>query len=136
MSLNLNHFTWRETENLCHLKVKVKAAVIQFAGTYQFNSLESAPLGTHLGRIKANDPDTGENAELEYSILEGEGSDMFDVITDKDTQEGIITVKQVSFDCLPLFTTGFSVYFCFSVPRKQPWIYLYVLSIICRKEEN
>lgn len=120
MSLNFNHFTWRETENLCHLKVKVKAAVIQFAGTYQFNSLESAPLGTHLGRIKANDPDTGENAELEYSILEGEGSDMFDVITDKDTQEGIITVKQVSFDCLPLFTTGFSVYFCFSVPRKQP----------------
>ncbi|XP_031216098.1 cadherin-9 isoform X2 [Mastomys coucha] len=75
------------------------------SGTYQFNSLESAPLGTHLGRIKANDPDTGENAELEYSISEGEGSDMFDVITDKDTQEGIITVKQnLDFEKKMLYT--------------------------------
>ncbi|XP_035313568.1 cadherin-9 isoform X1 [Cricetulus griseus] len=73
--------------------------------TYQFNSLESAPLGTHLGRIKANDPDTGENAELEYSISEGEGSDMFEVITDKDTQEGIITVKQnLDFEKKMLYT--------------------------------
>ncbi|XP_041488162.1 cadherin-9 isoform X1 [Microtus oregoni] len=73
--------------------------------TYQFNSLESAPLGTHLGRIKANDLDTGENAELEYSISEGEGSDMFDVITDKDTQEGIITVKQnLDFEKKMLYT--------------------------------
>ncbi|XP_060151669.1 cadherin-9 isoform X3 [Globicephala melas] len=63
-------------------------------GTYQFYSPESVPLGTHLGRIKANDPDVGENAEMEYSIAEGDGADVFDVITDKDTQEGIITVKQ------------------------------------------
>ncbi|XP_023977474.1 cadherin-9 isoform X4 [Physeter macrocephalus] len=62
--------------------------------TYQFYSPESVPLGTHLGRIKANDPDVGENAEMEYSIAEGDGADMFDVVTDKDTQEGIITVKQ------------------------------------------
>ncbi|XP_030712329.2 cadherin-9 isoform X2 [Globicephala melas] len=62
--------------------------------TYQFYSPESVPLGTHLGRIKANDPDVGENAEMEYSIAEGDGADVFDVITDKDTQEGIITVKQ------------------------------------------
>lgn len=37
----------------------------------------------------------GENAEIEYSITEGEGLDMFDVITDQETQEGIITVKKV-----------------------------------------
>lgn len=54
-------------------------------------------MGTSLGRIKANDPDVGENAETEYSIAEGNGSDMFDIITDKDTQEGIITVKKVYF---------------------------------------
>ncbi|KAJ7338443.1 hypothetical protein JRQ81_012195 [Phrynocephalus forsythii] len=67
--------------------------------TYQFSSLESAPLGTALGRIKANDPDVGENAEIEYSIAAGDGSDMFDIITDKDTQEGIITVKkQLDFE--------------------------------------
>ncbi|KAM6135082.1 cadherin-9 [Pterocles gutturalis] len=62
--------------------------------TYQFSSPESAPPGTPLGRIKANDPDVGENAEIEYSISNGDGSDMFDIVTDKDTQEGIITVKK------------------------------------------
>uniref|UniRef100_A0A670ZTH6 Cadherin domain-containing protein n=1 Tax=Pseudonaja textilis TaxID=8673 RepID=A0A670ZTH6_PSETE len=71
--------------------------------TYQFISLESAPLGTSLGRIKANDPDVGENAAIEYSIAAGDGSDMFDIITDKDTQEGILTVKKVYFPlCLLL----------------------------------
>ncbi|XP_068956463.1 cadherin-9 isoform X3 [Petaurus breviceps papuanus] len=67
--------------------------------TYQFSSSESVPLGTPLGRIKANDPDVGKNAEMEYSLVEGDGSDMFDIITDKDTQEGIITVKkQLDFE--------------------------------------
>ncbi|XP_064908664.1 cadherin-9 isoform X2 [Columba livia] len=63
--------------------------------TYQFSSPESAPPGTPVGRIKANDPDVGENAETEYSISNGDGSDMFDIVTDKDTQEGIITVKKL-----------------------------------------
>ncbi|XP_053103463.1 cadherin-9 isoform X3 [Hemicordylus capensis] len=73
--------------------------------TYQFSTLESAPLGTSLGRIKANDPDVGENAEIEYSIADSDGSDMFDIITDKDTQEGIITVKkQLDFEKKTLYT--------------------------------
>ncbi|XP_065609313.1 cadherin-9 isoform X2 [Cyrtonyx montezumae] len=73
--------------------------------TYQFSSPESAPPGTPLGRIKANDPDLGENAEIEYSISNGDGSDMFDIITDKDTQEGIITVKkQLDFEKKILYT--------------------------------
>lgn len=64
-------------------------------GTYQFKTPESSPSGTPIGRIKASDADVGENAEIEYSITEGEGLDMFDVITDQETQEGIITVKKV-----------------------------------------
>ncbi|NXK88211.1 CADH9 protein, partial [Formicarius rufipectus] len=73
--------------------------------TYQFSSPESAPPGTPLGRIKANDPDVGENAEIEYSISSGDGSDMFDIITDKDTQEGIITVKKhLDFENKVLYT--------------------------------
>ncbi|NXY19239.1 CADH9 protein, partial [Atrichornis clamosus] len=73
--------------------------------TYQFSSPESAAPGTPLGRIKANDPDVGENAEIEYSISNGDGSDMFDIITDKDTQEGIITVKkQLDFENRVLYT--------------------------------
>ncbi|KAF4794160.1 Cadherin-6 [Turdus rufiventris] len=74
-------------------------------GSYQFSSPESAPPGTPLGRIKANDPDVGENAEIEYSISNGDGSDMFDIITDKDTQEGIITVKKhLDFENKVLYT--------------------------------
>lgn len=46
----------------------------------------------------------GENAKIEYSITEGDGSDIFGIITDKDTQEGIITVKKVhiliNFGCV------------------------------------
>ncbi|CAN8184308.1 unnamed protein product [Coccothraustes coccothraustes] len=73
--------------------------------SYQFSSPESAPPGTPLGRIKANDPDVGENAETEYSISSGDGSDMFDIITDKDTQEGIITVKKhLDFENKVLYT--------------------------------
>lgn len=91
-----------------------------FLGTYQFSSPESAPLGTPLGRIKANDPDVGENAEIEYSISNGDGSDVFDIITDKDTQEGIITVKKVYFSSLSLIilsTPGVTVIFSFSRGR-------------------
>ncbi|NXF06691.1 CADH9 protein, partial [Smithornis capensis] len=73
--------------------------------TYQFSSPESAPPGTSLGRIKANDPDVGENAEIEYSISNGDGSDMFDIVTDKNTQEGIITVKKhLDFENKVLYT--------------------------------
>ncbi|NXL84374.1 CADH9 protein, partial [Alectura lathami] len=73
--------------------------------TYQFISPESAPPGTPLGRLKANDPDLGENAETEYRISSGDGSDLFDIVTDKDTQEGIITVKkQLDFENKMLYT--------------------------------
>lgn len=41
--------------------------------TYQFKTPESSPPGTPIGRIKASDADMGENAEIEYSITEGEG---------------------------------------------------------------
>ncbi|XP_032633597.1 cadherin-9 [Chelonoidis abingdonii] len=73
--------------------------------TYQFSSPESASLGTPLGRIKANDLDVGENAATEYSISNGDGSDMFDIITDEDTQEGIITIKkQLDFENKMLYS--------------------------------
>lgn len=48
----------------------------------------------------------GENAEIEYSITDGEGQDMFDVITDQETQEGIITVKKVMALLWKLVTTS------------------------------
>ncbi|MGH0146163.1 UNVERIFIED_CONTAM: hypothetical protein FKN15_011566 [Acipenser sinensis] len=63
-------------------------------GTYQFSTPESTEVGSPVGRIKANDADVGENAEVKYNIIGGDGVDMFDIMTDKDIQEGVITVKR------------------------------------------
>uniref|UniRef100_A0A2K6EV71 Cadherin 10 n=1 Tax=Propithecus coquereli TaxID=379532 RepID=A0A2K6EV71_PROCO len=66
--------------------------------TIHLRVLESSPVGTAIGSVKATDADTGKNAEVEYRIIDGDGTDMFDIITEKDTQEGIITVKKFSLD--------------------------------------
>ncbi|KAM9439221.1 cadherin-10a [Clarias gariepinus] len=62
--------------------------------SYHLSTYESAEIGSMVGRIKANDGDEGENAELRYKILEGDGKDSLDIITDEVTQEGIIVVKK------------------------------------------
>lgn len=50
-------------------------------------------MGGAIGRIKADDPDVGRNAEMEYSIVGGH--DTFNIITDQKTQEGVIVIKKV-----------------------------------------
>lgn len=73
--------------------------------TVHLRVLESSPVGTAIGRIKATDADTGKNAEVEYRIIDGDGTDMFDIITEKDTQEGIITVKKpLDYESRRLYT--------------------------------
>lgn len=67
------------------------------AGIYSFSTQESTETGTPIGRIKAVDADIGINAEMDYSITGGDGQDMFDVTTDRVTQEGVLTVKKVNF---------------------------------------
>ncbi|MCJ8744755.1 hypothetical protein PDJAM_G00122180, partial [Pangasius djambal] len=47
---------------------------------------ESEPVGSSVGKIKAHDPDVGTNAEVEYRIVPGESSSMFDIYTDGHTQ--------------------------------------------------
>lgn len=53
-------------------------------------------MGSSVGQIKANDADAGENAEMWYSIVEGDGQDAFSVITDRTIQEGVIIIKKVN----------------------------------------
>ncbi|XP_067425648.1 cadherin-10 isoform X4 [Emydura macquarii macquarii] len=66
---------------------------------------ESSPVGTAIGSVKATDADTGKNAEMEYRIIDGDGTDMFDIVTQKDTQEGIITVrKPLDYETRRLYT--------------------------------
>ncbi|XP_065761393.1 cadherin-12 isoform X2 [Muntiacus reevesi] len=55
---------------------------------------ESSPVGSAIGRIRAVDPDFGQNAEIEYNIVPGDGGNLFDIVTDEDTQEGVIKLKK------------------------------------------
>uniref|UniRef100_A0A8C6DGE9 Cadherin 19 n=1 Tax=Moschus moschiferus TaxID=68415 RepID=A0A8C6DGE9_MOSMO len=64
---------------------------------YRLTVSESAPVGTSIGKIMAYDSDIGENAEMDYSIEDD--SRTFDVITNNETQEGIIILKKkVNFE--------------------------------------
>lgn len=62
--------------------------------------LESSPVGSSVGRVKAHDLDSGKNAEVEYSIVPGDGGSMFDIYSNKDTQEGTVILKKVEYGCL------------------------------------
>uniref|UniRef100_A0A8B9UAA4 Cadherin 10 n=1 Tax=Anas zonorhyncha TaxID=75864 RepID=A0A8B9UAA4_9AVES len=74
-------------------------------GTIHLRIPESSPVGTAIGSVKATDADTGKNAEVEYRIIDGDGTDMFDIVTQKDTQEGIITVrKPLDYETRRLYT--------------------------------
>jgi len=55
-----------------------------------------------VGRIKANDGDEGENAEMKYRIVEGDGKEYLDIITDEISQEGVIVVKKVK-TCINIY---------------------------------
>nr|XP_031530234.1 cadherin-19 isoform X3 [Vicugna pacos]XP_031530235.1 cadherin-19 isoform X3 [Vicugna pacos] len=59
---------------------------------YRLTVSESAPIGTSIGKIMAYDNDIGENAEMDYSIEDD--TETFDVITNNETQEGIIILKK------------------------------------------
>uniref|UniRef100_A0A8K9X0J9 Cadherin-12 n=1 Tax=Oncorhynchus mykiss TaxID=8022 RepID=A0A8K9X0J9_ONCMY len=61
---------------------------------YQLYVPESAQVGKPVGKIKANDEDLGVNAEIKYSIINSEGAAMFSINTDRDTREGIISLKK------------------------------------------
>uniref|UniRef100_A0A7N5JB39 Cadherin 19 n=1 Tax=Ailuropoda melanoleuca TaxID=9646 RepID=A0A7N5JB39_AILME len=66
-------------------------------GLYRLTVSESAPAGTSIGKIMAYDNDIGENAEMDYSIEDD--SQTFDVITNNETQEGIVILKkEVDFE--------------------------------------
>ncbi len=62
---------------------------------YQLYVPESAQVGKPVGKIKANDEDLGINADIKYSIINSEGANMFSISTDRDTKEGIISLKKV-----------------------------------------
>ncbi|XP_060940396.1 cadherin-6-like isoform X2 [Limanda limanda] len=77
---------------------------------YQFRVPESSKSGIPVGRIQATDRDTGKNAEMYFTIVSGDGMDMFEISTDKITQEGVITVsKPLDFEKKPSYTVEIQV---------------------------
>ncbi|XP_043351825.1 cadherin-22 isoform X2 [Dermochelys coriacea] len=61
---------------------------------YQFSIVETALVGSAIGRVKAEDSDVGENTDMTYQIKDEDGVQMFKVTTDSNTQEAIITVQK------------------------------------------
>lgn len=62
---------------------------------YQFTVPESALILSVVAKIKAVDLDLGRNAEMDYKILDGDELGTFGIITDPDTQEGLIILHTV-----------------------------------------
>ncbi|KAM4026575.1 cadherin-7 isoform 1-T2 [Anomaloglossus baeobatrachus] len=60
----------------------------------QYYVPESLPVGSTVARIKAADADIGENAEMEYKIVDGDMDGVFKISVDKDTQEGIVAIQK------------------------------------------
>lgn len=74
---------------------KPKSYVCSSLGLYEFVIPEDLPIGKMGGKVKANDRDIGENAKSTYNIIEGDDQGMFEIVTDMQTQEGILRLKKV-----------------------------------------
>ncbi|XP_070711533.1 cadherin-8 [Pempheris klunzingeri] len=61
---------------------------------YEFVIPEDLPMGKTGGKVKANDRDIGENSKSTYSIVDGDDQGMFEIVTDAQTQEGILRMKK------------------------------------------
>ncbi|XP_045897341.1 cadherin-10-like [Micropterus dolomieu] len=61
---------------------------------YEFRVPESTELGSVVGVIRAMDADIGENAEMDYRIMGSDGPGMFDITTNRSTQEGVIVLRK------------------------------------------
>ncbi|KAM4052143.1 cadherin-24 [Anomaloglossus baeobatrachus] len=72
---------------------------------YQFTVLEDTAPGSVIGRLRAHDPDIGENAVMSYSILDGDAGDTFSVMSDSAGQDGILRLqKPLDFESRRSFT--------------------------------
>ena len=68
-------------------------------GSYQFSVPESVLVSTVVAKIKALDLDLGPNAEMDYRILDGDGQGTFRILTDPNTQEGLVILHKVIVHC-------------------------------------
>lgn len=65
------------------------------SGIFHLRVPESASVGSAVGRIRALDLDAGSNAEVDYAIVPGDEGNMFDIISNGQSQEGVVVLKKV-----------------------------------------
>lgn len=61
---------------------------------YEMYASEAAPVGSILGKIKADDSDLGENAAMDY-VIEGDTPHIVRIVTNNETQEGTVILNKV-----------------------------------------
>ncbi|MCJ8744756.1 hypothetical protein PDJAM_G00122200 [Pangasius djambal] len=67
----------------------------QFAqSVYQFSVPELSEPGTEVGQVRALDADIGPNAAMDYTVVGGDGLDVFSITADKTTQNGLLSVRK------------------------------------------
>ncbi|XP_058033037.1 cadherin-22 isoform X2 [Ahaetulla prasina] len=85
---------------------------------YQFRMVETAPVGTLVGRVRAEDADVGENTDMAYQIKEEGTPGPFRVATDSNTQEALISLQQpLNFEAQAVHTVVLEALNKFVEPR-------------------
>ncbi|XP_038139526.1 cadherin-7-like isoform X2 [Cyprinodon tularosa] len=73
--------------------------------SYQFTVPELVSVWSVVARVKAVDLDLGPNAEVVYRMVDGDGLGTFQIQTDPNTQEGLITLlKDLNFELKASYT--------------------------------
>lgn len=54
--------------------------------------------GEEVGRLKAKDPDLGDNGLVKYFLIDGDGMSVFELSTNSETREAVIKLKKVRGD--------------------------------------
>lgn len=80
---------------MIHPTTVTKFNLCPLTALYEFRVPESIELGSAVGLIRAMDADIGENAEMDYRIIGSDGPGMFDITTNRSTQEGVILLRKV-----------------------------------------
>ncbi|XP_035597467.1 cadherin-20-like isoform X2 [Oncorhynchus keta] len=100
---------------------------------YQMSVPESAPVSSVVGRIRAKDRDIGINAEMRYSIIDGDGRDTFDINTDPTNLFGIITIKKpLNFETKASYTLkieGANTHVDHRFPDKGPFNHVTIVHV-------
>ncbi|XP_037390401.1 cadherin-11 [Pygocentrus nattereri] len=74
-------------------------------GVYAMSVSEDKVPGEEVGRLKAKDTDQGENGLVDYTVLEGDGMNYFEISKDSETQEAVIKLKKpVDFETKRSYT--------------------------------